>query len=79
MPAPRFDRYVEIKAKFNSMSTDCGMLNNGGGHEIKAGEIIGYARVGRNSHTHCAACWARWKAENEEADAIEAGYINSPW
>jgi hypothetical protein len=75
MAAPRFDDFREITAKFDSKSTDCGSAT--GGHEIKKGEIIGYCRKNRNSHTVCDTCWAKWCAENAEADAIEAGFIHN--
>lgn len=65
----RFDDYREIEARFDSTGT-CG-------HKIKRGQRIGYAP--RFRKTQCAACWARWVAENAEADAIEAGYAPCPW
>lgn len=64
----RFDNYIEMLSKFASKGK-CG-------HEIKKGVVIGY------NSTHgavCTDCWIKWKAENREAEAIEAGYINSPW
>lgn len=64
-----FDFYREISARFNSTAT-CG-------HEVKKGEIIGYNP--RNKKTQCSNCWARWVAENREADAIEAGYLPQVW
>ena len=66
---PRFTDYREIEARFDSMGS-CG-------HAIKQGERIGYAP--RHRQTQCAACWARWCAENAEADALEAGYGACPW
>lgn len=70
MSAPRFYNYKQITAKFASKSTDCGSAV--GGHEIKIGDIVGYCRLGKNSHTHCASCWAKWVEENREADRYEA-------
>ena len=72
----RFDDYREITAKFDTPAALAAC-----GHDIKKGEIIGYAsgRYGSRGLVQCAACWARWVAENREADAIEAGYMNSPW
>ncbi len=70
----RFNDYREFTSKYDSMAT-CG-------HAIKKGDVIGWApRRGRwdKSETVCAGCWARWRSENAEADAIEAGYMNSPW
>ena len=67
--ADRFDNYREIDARFASTGT-CG-------HEIAKGD-----RIGWHPHlkkTQCAACWARWVAENAEADAIESGYGACPW
>ena len=68
---PRFYDYREITAKFDSTGT-CG-------HDIKQGQVIGYCRRNRKSYTQCAACWQKWVAENQEADAIESGYINNCW
>ena len=68
--APRFNEYSEIKAKFDSQSTDCG---GEGGHAIAVGEVIGYCRRGQKAHTHCAGCWAAWANENAQADVYEAG------
>lgn len=65
----RFDNFREIRAKFSSEGT-CG-------HQIKKGEIIGFNP--RTKSTSCPDCWARWVAENREADAIEAGYMPSVW
>ncbi len=65
----RFDDYGEIEARFDSLGT-CG-------HEIKRGQRIGYAR--RTRETQCPDCWAKWCAENAEADAIESGYSPCPW
>lgn len=62
--ADRFDNYREILARFASMGA-CG-------HPIKKGEVIGY------NSTHgcrCTACWIKWREENREADAVEAGYM----
>lgn len=66
--ANRFDNYREITAKFNSTGT-CG-------HAIKKGDRIGWNRT---HGTHCANCWAKWSAENREADAVEAGYMPCVW
>lgn len=71
MSKPRFNDYREITAKFDSTGS-CG-------HPIKTGDVIGWARRHRQSHTQCSECWSRWVAENREADAIEAGYMNSCW
>jgi hypothetical protein len=68
MPAPNFYSYHEMKAKFDSKSTSCGGPE---GHDIKKGDVIGYCRKGA-AFVHCADCWAKWKAENAEADAAEA-------
>ena len=68
----RFNSYRGISAKFDSIAT-CG-------HPVKAGDAIGFApsrRRGAKSETQCADCWAKWQAENAEADAIEAGYMPS--
>ena len=66
---PRFEDYREIEARFDSAGT-CG-------HTIKRGDPIGYAP--RYRQTQCAACWARWVAENREADLIEQGSMSCPW
>jgi hypothetical protein len=68
----RFDNYREITARFDSVATACGSTAPGG-HAIKTGDRIGYL-PGR-ALTMCSDCWARWVAENREADAIEAGYM----
>ncbi len=60
----RFDSYREIQARFDSTGS-CG-------HPIKRGDVIGWNK--RVRKTQCAACWARWVAENREADQIESGY-----
>ena len=64
MNGPRFSKYRSITAKFSSVGT-CG-------HEIKTGDCIGYARLGRDGFTQCADCWGSWQAENDEADRLEA-------
>ena len=69
----RFDSFREIVAQYDSTSTDCGTA--GGGHAIKKGDVIGYARTHGVAHTHCAACWRKWVAENQYADAVESGYM----
>lgn len=63
----RFDNHREITAKFDSTGA-CG-------HPIKKGDRIGW---NRRQGAHCSGCWARWVAENREAEAVERGYINSP-
>ena len=73
----RFNDFRSIEAKFDSTATDCGKREIQG-HKIRKGDIIGYARSGRTSHTHCAECWQRWTAENQEADMIESG-APCPW
>jgi hypothetical protein len=66
--ADRFDNYHEMLARFSSTGK-CG-------HRIRRGDLIGYnSRHG----AQCSACWASWKAENAEADAIERGWMCSPW
>lgn len=67
---PRFDDYREITAKYDG--TACNDA-----HAVHKGDRIGYAP--RFRKVVCAACWRRWQAENAEADAIEAGYMPSPW
>jgi hypothetical protein len=57
----RFDNYRTIEARFDSLGS-CG-------HQIRRGDQIGYNP--RNKRTQCPACWARWTAENREADALE--------
>lgn len=69
----RFDDYREITARFSSIATGCGK----GLHRIEKGETIGYA--GKRGGTICGDCWARWRAENAEADAIEAGHLPTCW
>ena len=59
--ADRFDNYREIDARFASTGT-CG-------HAIAKGDRIGWHP--RLKKTQCADCWARWVAENAEADALE--------
>jgi hypothetical protein len=66
--ADRFDNYREIKAKFDSTGA-CG-------HAIKKGDRIGW---NKKFGCRCSNCWSKWVAENQEADAIEQGYMNSPW
>lgn len=56
----RFDNYRGMPAKFDSTGA-CG-------HPIKKGEAIGWHR---KHGAQCAACWARWSAENAEAAAYE--------
>lgn len=77
MPA-RFNDYTGINARFDSMSTSCGTNTPGGGHAIKKGDYIGWARGnrrrGRKSETQCADCWARWVDENRDAQAYEDRY-----
>jgi hypothetical protein len=63
--ADRFANYREIRARHASTGA-CG-------HAIHKGELIGWNP--RVSKAQCAACWARWAAENAEADAIERGYM----
>ena len=60
----RFCNYAEISARFDSTGT-CG-------HEIKAGDRIGWHRGLKK--TQCVGCWARWCAENAEADQMEGCY-----
>jgi|GEM_PF-2302449 len=64
MSTLRFNDHRELTAKFHSIGT-CG-------HEIMKGQRIGYAtsRSGRKS-VICPACWAKWCAENVEADRLE--------
>jgi hypothetical protein len=74
--SPRFPDYREITAKFDSVSTDCGSKE--GGHQIKKGDLIGIAWMRGKTHTHCAACWHAWRAENRAADEYEAsGYMGA--
>lgn len=61
----RFNEYRDIDARFDSPGT-CG-------HAIRKGDRIGWAR--RTRETQCAECWAKWRAENADADAIERGYM----
>ncbi|MCH8851588.1 MAG: hypothetical protein IID41_02935 [Planctomycetes bacterium] len=63
--ADRFDNYREIDARFASTGS-CG-------HPIAKGDRIGWHRALKK--TQCATCWARWVAENAEADAMERGYL----
>jgi hypothetical protein len=67
--ADRFYNYREIDARFASTGT-CG-------HAIAKGDRIGWHP--KLKKTQCSACWARWVAENAEADAIESGYGPSVW
>lgn len=67
----RFNNFREIKAKFDSRSTDCGRYPSGDGHEIKSGDVIGYAKKYGPAHTMCAACWKKWVAENQAEDMAE--------
>lgn len=62
--ADRFDNYREITAKYNSTGK-CG-------HRIHAGDRIGW---NKRHGVYCQACWEKWYAENQEAAAIEAGYM----
>jgi len=66
--ADRFDNYREISAKFDSIGK-CG-------HPIKKGDTIGY---NKRHGCRCSDCWSRWVSENQEADMIEQGYMNSVW
>ncbi len=61
--ADRFDNYREIDARFASTGT-CG-------HAIRKGDRIGWQPAIKK--TQCTACWARWVAENAEADMLERG------
>lgn len=58
--ANRFDNYRQITARRDSAGA-CG-------HPIHAGDTIGWHR---NHGAKCATCWARWAAENEEAELVE--------
>lgn len=62
----RFCDYREIRAKFNSTG-NCG-------HEIKTGDMIGWHRA---KGCKCKDCWAKWVAENREAEALECGWMNN--
>lgn len=66
--ADRFSNYREITARFNSTGT-CG-------HQIKAGDRIGW---NRNHGTRCAACWERWCGENAAAEADERMLAGQTW
>ncbi len=66
--ANRFDNYREIDAKFDSTGK-CG-------HPIKRGDRIGWNKI---HGAQCADCWAKWSAENREADMMEAGYSPNCW
>ena len=75
---PRFDDCRAITAKYPGKSNMCGAAV--GGHEIRAGDVIGYARRkwsqgGGQSFVMCAVCWSHWVEENRLADAIAAGYM----
>jgi len=61
----RFDNYREITSKFASTGK-CG-------HAIKPGDVIGWHR---KRGAQCPDCWAKWRAENAEAAAVESGYMN---
>lgn len=67
--ADRFPNYRQIQGRFASTGS-CR-------HEISKGDVIGWHP--KLKKAQCAACWAKWVAENQEADAIEAGYIPCPW
>ena len=64
----RFDYYRGIEARFASTGS-CG-------HPIAKGDRIGFNPSVRDEKgqkkTQCASCWAKWTAENEEADRLEA-------
>lgn len=77
IPRDRFYNYREITARFDSTSNACGAKV--GGHEVKKGDRIGYNRSCRPAKVMCTACWDRWVAENQEADAIESGYMPQCW
>ena len=62
--ADRFSNYTEMAARFDSVGA-CG-------HAIKTGDRIGWNRRVRKAQ--CAACWARWVAENHEADILESRF-----
>ena len=63
--ADRFDHYREIDARFASTGS-CG-------HAIAKGDRIGWHPALKK--TQCADCWARWVAENAEADMLERGVL----
>lgn len=56
----RFDNYRELNSRFDSIA-ECG-------HQIKRGDRIGWHR---KHGAQCAACWAKWSAENAEASTYE--------
>jgi hypothetical protein len=58
--ANRFDNYRAIQARFDSTG-QCG-------HPIKKGETIGWHKL---HGAQCSTCWARWSAENREAEIYE--------
>ena len=68
----RFDDFHELTARRDSVG-----CVNGADHQVKKGDRIGWSRKYRVAC--CASCWTNWSAENAEADAIEAGWIRSPW
>ena len=61
---PRFDDFSELASRFASVG-----CVNGAEHQIQVGEVIGWSR--RHRVACCAACWARWTAENAAADFDE--------
>jgi len=63
LPLDRFQNYRTITARFASKAT-CG-------HEIKAGDQVGYNPRLKPAKTVCAECWRRWVAENCEAEMYE--------
>lgn len=67
--ADRFDSYVEITARFDSVGA-CG-------HSITKSDPIGYNRGARKAR--CASCWAKWVEENREADMLESGMMTNCW
>lgn len=67
---PRFDRFHEIIAKRGTS------LCINGDHEIKIGDVVGYARRGGDSYVCCAECWRQWCAENQAADFDEMQYAS---
>ena len=69
MSKPRFNAYRSLAAKFAGTGT-CG-------HPIKAGDVIGYARQGRESFTRCPDCWSAWQSENADADRYEASFAGA--
>jgi hypothetical protein len=67
----RFNDCREIVAKYPGKCHNAKTC----GAAVEVGDIIGYARKGRESAVFCQDCWTKWCAENAAADMDEQFYM----